>query len=294
MTDSHSPFSHHSLEELTRRALEHLKSLGYRPDSLRHFEHTWRRLRAYAHERGLPDALSEELVDQFLAHYGVPSTAAERRSHHRHLRRATCVLAEIAVHGAVSRRVVSPSRLPTPLREILMQYLGYCMSHLGTRPSTLRSRRQHPEAFLIHAQQHGANAAAAISASHISSFIRSRSHFASKTTALTITTLRSFLRVGFAQGWLPADLSADIPAIRVRPDAKIPSVWTNEQVDALLAAVDLASPLGKRDRVILLLACRLGMRAGDIRMLTLDAIHWSTARITFAQQKTGTTATVLF
>jgi integrase len=30
------------------------------------------------------------------------------------------------------------------------------------------------------------------------------------------------------------------------------------------------------------------MRAGDVRTLTLDAIHWPTSRITFAQQKTGT------
>jgi integrase len=29
------------------------------------------------------------------------------------------------------------------------------------------------------------------------------------------------------------------------------------------------------------------MRAGDIRSLTLDAIQWSTARIAFAQKKTG-------
>ena len=89
------------------------------------------------------------------------------------------------------------------------------------------------------------------------------------------------------QGWLPVDLSSDVPTVHVRPDATIPSIWKTEDIDALLAAVDTMSPMGKRDRAILLLACRLGMRAGDIRTLTLDSIQWATARITFAQQKTG-------
>ena len=54
----------------------------------------------------------------------------------------------------------------------------------------------------------------------------------------------------------------------------------------MLAAIDTVSPMGKRDRAILLLACRMGMRAGDIRTLTLDSIHWAATRIAFAQQKT--------
>jgi site-specific recombinase XerD len=88
-------------------------------------------------------------------------------------------------------------------------------------------------------------------------------------------------------GWFAADLSPDVPTVHVRPDATIPSVWKARDVDALLKAVDVVSPMGKRDRAILLLACRLGMRAGDIRSLTLDSLKWASARITFVQQKTG-------
>lgn len=289
MIDSHSRPSHPQLEELTHRAAKHLASLGYKPSSLSHFDTTWRSLCAFAYAHTLPDALSEELLDQFLAHHRVPSAAAERTSHHRHLRRATSVLAEFALHGTVSRRIslISPSKVPTSLRKVLMQYLSYCATHLGARPGTLRVRRQHLEAFLVHAHQLGVEHVVAITPAHISSFIRARCHHAAKTTALTIATLRSFLRVGCVLGWLPTDLSADVPAVHVRPDAKIPSVWTDKEIDTLIAAVDIASPMGKRDRAILLLACRLGMRAGDIRALTLDAIQWPTARITFAQQKTG-------
>jgi site-specific recombinase XerD len=289
MTDVHSPTSHPELEALTRRALKHLESLGYSEKSLGYFELTWQRLHLFAQEQALPDGLSEELLDQFLAHHQVPAAAVERTSFHRHLCRAIGVLAQFAVHGTVARRIMKPAPSPVPaaMQEVMTQYLTYCATHLSARPCTLRGRRQQLEAFLLHAHQHGVDHVAAISGSHLSSFIRTRCHLATKSVALTTSTLRSFLRIGAVQGWLPVDLSADVPTVHVRPDATIPSVWKTEDVDALLSAIDTVSPMGKRDRAILLLACRLGMRVGDIRSLTLNSIHWATARITFAQQKTG-------
>ena len=60
-----------------------------------------------------------------------------------------------------------------------------------------------------------------------------------------------------------------------------------ELVERLLKAVERSSPRGKRDYAILLLASRLGLRLGDIRMLTLDALKWDTAAIEITQSKTG-------
>jgi site-specific recombinase XerD len=289
MIDTHVPSSHPELEELARRALEHLESLGYKPASLRQLKHVWNRLRAFAQERSFPDGISEELVDQFLTLHHVPGIAAERTSYHRLLRRATSALAAFAVHGTIARRLTvrTPFQIAVPLREAQTQYLTYCAAYLHFRPSTLRVQRQHLDAFLCHLHQQGVVRVAEITPCHLSAFIRARCHLSTSSVALSVKTLRSFLRVGFAQGWLPSDLSKDVPSVHMRPDAKIPSVWTETEVDALLAAVDLASPIGKRDRAILLLACRLGMRAGDIRTLTLDAIQWTSSCISFAQQKTG-------
>lgn len=292
MIDTTSPTTLLSLEELTRRAREHLKSLNYATDTLRHYDDAWARLRNFAQAQGLPDLLSEDLVDQFFAKSKVRPTAAERTSTHRLLRRAVTVLSEIATHGAVSRRrsLMAPSSAPRALLEVMTKYFDYGERHLGFRRTTKRVQRQHLESFMIYAHQQGVEGVAEITASHLSGFIRTRSHYATKTTALTVTTLRSFLRIAFAQGWVATDLTGALPRVHVRPDAKIPSIWTEEQVAALLAAVDIASPLGKRDRAILLLACRLGMRVGDIRALTLDAIKWQTGKIVFTQGKTGAIA----
>ena len=65
-----------------------------------------------------------------------------------------------------------------------------------------------------------------------------------------------------------------------------PSVWHPELVAGLLGAVDRSSAKGKRDYAILLLACRLGLRAGDIRTLKLEDLHWDESTIKITQAKT--------
>jgi site-specific recombinase XerD len=289
MIDSKATNTAVSLEELVRRAREHLETLNYAADTLRHYDEAWRRLRAFAKKCGLPDVLSEDLVDRFFAEAKVCPTASERTSTHRLLRRAVTTLTEIGMHGAVSRRrsMIAPSRMPTALLNAITRYLDYGDRHLGLRRTTKRVQRQHLESFMVYAHQQGIDSIVAISAKHLTGFVCTRAHYAMKTTAATIAALRSFLRVAFSQGWIHADLTGALPAVHTRPDAKIPSIWTQEQVAALLASVDVASPLGKRDRAILLLACRLGMRAGDIRELTLDAIKWPSGKIAFTQGKTG-------
>jgi integrase len=85
------------------------------------------------------------------------------------------------------------------------------------------------------------------------------------------------------------DLSPHVPKVRVPRDARIPTVWSPDDVEAILKAVDRSSPKGKRDYAILLLACRLGLRVGDIRGLRLDNIRWDENRIELAQSKTEVT-----
>ena len=94
------------------------------------------------------------------------------------------------------------------------------------------------------------------------------------------------------RGILQKDLSVELRKFRVARDATIPSVWEQELVVRLLEAVDRSSAKGKRDHAILLLACRLGMRVGDIRTLKLDQIHWEDSTIEVAQSKTGVPLTL--
>jgi integrase len=101
-----------------------------------------------------------------------------------------------------------------------------------------------------------------------------------------VSDVRLFLQFLLLKGILHRDLCQVLPKVRVTRDAAIPSVWDPELVVRLLKVVDRSSPKGKRDYAILLLACRLGLRLGDIRTLTLDALNWEAATIEITQSKT--------
>ena len=77
--------------------------------------------------------------------------------------------------------------------------------------------------------------------------------------------------------------------VQARKQTRIPSVWTAEDLEKLIGAIDRGSPIGKRDYAIILLACRLGLRCTDIKHLTMDNFHWEDKELVFVQSKTRTT-----
>jgi len=59
--------------------------------------------------------------------------------------------------------------------------------------------------------------------------------------------------------------------------SSLPRYLPPEEVERVIASCDVSSPVGKRDRAILLLLARLGLRAGDIVQLRLRDIDWKGA-----------------
>jgi integrase len=74
--------------------------------------------------------------------------------------------------------------------------------------------------------------------------------------------------------------------VKARKQTSIPSVWSKEELTKLIGAIDRASPKGKRDYAIILLACRLGLRCRDIKNLCMADFHWAEKKLCFVQSKT--------
>lgn len=93
-----------------------------------------------------------------------------------------------------------------------------------------------------------------------------------------VGSVRCLLRWALSTGRLDRDMSAGIlkPAGTKR---SVPRGVHAEQVAALLAACDLATPIGARDRALILILVRLGLRAGEAARLMLDDIDWVTGQV---------------
>jgi integrase/recombinase XerD len=93
------------------------------------------------------------------------------------------------------------------------------------------------------------------------------------------TALRMFLRFLIAEGKCSADLYAAIPGLAHWRLSTLPQYLQEEEVERIISSCDPNSPVGRRDRAILLLLARLGLRAGDIVQLHLGDIDWENAVI---------------
>ncbi len=283
--------SNDELEILVSSTLKHMKNLGYAPRTLCDYNSMWRTFLDFSRTTD-QDRFTVELAQKFLVKQGVPVDNPEIQINHkgRHFRVAMRILTEFYLYGFFQRcqQHTANVKLSAQMEGVLNKYIEFCRDPLRLSPRTLRGRKRKIMMFLHFLESQNLKSIADIQPAFLSEFIGSQSHFSPRTLRDVTVNLRLFLRYLCMQGYISSDLSYQVPKIRFRQDTRIPSVWSKEDVESLLAAVDRSSSIGKRDYAILLLAARLGMRVGDIRELRIENLHWDAARIEITQAKTGT------
>jgi integrase/recombinase XerD len=93
------------------------------------------------------------------------------------------------------------------------------------------------------------------------------------------TALRTFLRFLIAEGHCASGLDGAIPVLAHWRLSTLPRYLAEADIERVIASCDRTAPVGMRDRAILLLLARLGLRAGDIVHLRLSDIDWAGAWI---------------
>jgi len=95
---------------------------------------------------------------------------------------------------------------------------------------------------------------------------------------LRLTVLRSFLRFAFIRGKTKTDLSAAVPRVPRWAPVTLPKFIPAQQVHRLIRAASARAD-GGRDRAVLLLLARLGLRAAEVAALTLDDVNWDAGEV---------------
>ncbi len=280
------------LNELIEATLEHMRGQGYSLTYLQCCRSVWRNFQQFLGESS--DGCSEDDIVRFLISRGVRDDSSRLNTGQRVVRSVMRILREFARYGCHRRRCCSSHKLQlsSSFLALLQEYETSCGEERCLRPRSLRCRRWDITRFLHFLESNGVHDVGALSPRNLTDFISSQLHYAPKTVARIVSDLRSFLRFLYLRGSLHEDISPSVPKVRIRRDARIPSVWSNKDVEAILAAVDRTSPKGKRDYAILLLACRLGLRVGDIRRLRLEHLDWHKDCIQVQQAKTGVAVTL--
>jgi integrase/recombinase XerD len=165
---------------------------------------------------------------------------------------------------------------------LLIAFCDWMQTHRGVSAVTLINYRRPLLAFLKTLGEDPAQ----YDARALRTFILDQSKGHGVSSAKTVvTTVRAFLRFLIAVGHCSPKLAYAIPTIACWRFASLPRYLSAEAIERMLASCELTIPMGRRDRAVLLLLARLGLRAGDVAALRLNDIDWRAGTI----QVTGKT-----
>lgn len=97
--------------------------------------------------------------------------------------------------------------------------------------------------------------------------------------------LTFYLAWVYKKGIIHEDLSRLIPKVKRNPPV-LARVWSNEEIDRILAVIDTSNPVGKRNYAIFLIAARMTLRISDVVCLCFSSIDWRKKQFSICQEKT--------
>jgi len=167
-----------------------------------------------------------------------------------------------------------PSSVPTPA--LVAAFCDWFRTHRGVKEPTLRQYARDATDLLRTLGED----AGQWSAKDVRDFFLERaSQCGMATTQALITSLRAFLRFLSFRGESRGDFALAIPAMAHWRLARLPRCLSTSEVNRLVAACDGTDPRRLRDRAIILMLARLGLRAGDVARLCLTDIDWNSGTL---------------
>ncbi|TWP33039.1 tyrosine-type recombinase/integrase [Leekyejoonella antrihumi] len=278
-----------SIGEVIARADAAMDGLGHAPSTRMQYRWAWSQFDKFcAAQHGVvfSDAAADAFLDFVTDEFRV---GRFKQWKYKLLRKATLVLGEVAATGSYSWSVARAAGindgLDARVRPVQQRFEEW-LSGRGLAPATVDLYATVSRKVLGWLPGHGVVDVHRVSAGDISAAVVFLSDsYRPGSMRAALSALRVWCRFVEQDGGHPG-LWRSVPATRVSRSRPV-AVITAAEVDRLVATADPGTPGGLRDRAIVLLAARTGLRPSDITGLRLGDIDWRTARITVTQFKTG-------
>ena len=280
-----------NLEMITEGLKQLLQENNYTPATIRFYEREWSKIQsflteeygntAYDMERGL-----KYLENQygFITKYNDGTLSQQRVQ----LLRVVHMLEDYRLHQVLTRRYYAsknPITLNAYYSDVSADY-SKCLDSMDLSMSTIGHYKGISLVFMDYLQQRKIESTMNITMDTCNSYLKTLAGYSFKTIEQNVCGIRHFLRFLYSTGMLSADYAVKIHMPAVSKSAKIPSAWKLDELKAMLSAIDRNSPIGKRDYAMILLACILGLRIGDIKNLRFHNFNWEGKKLSLIQHKT--------
>lgn len=280
-----------NLEMITEGLKQLLQENNYTPATTRFYEREWSKIQSFlTEEYGNTDYDMERGLKYLENQYGFitkynDGTLSQQRVQ---LLRVVHMLEDYRLHQVLTRRYYAsknPITLNAYYSDVSADY-SKCLDSTDLSMSTIGHYKCISLVFMDYLQQRKMESTMNITMDTCNSYLKTLAGYSFKTIEQNVCGIRHFLRFLYSAGMLSADYAVKIHMPVVSKSAKIPSVWKLDELKAMLSAIDRNSPIGKRDYAMILLACILGLRIGDIKNLRFQNFNWEDKKLSLIQHKT--------
>ncbi len=277
------------LANLVEKAKLELDRVGYSKNYRNSIETEWKKFLAYA-KATKQYYYAEKLAATYLIEtYGIYENVKEPLTRDNLDKiRSIRMLGDVQLHGILLHRYrTSYDNLQTAFFLQSRKNFGKVIEKSGKAPKTKQLYVHDASIFMEYLEVKGFKTFENLSIETINDYIKTLCGYSYKSIALTLTGLRTFITMLENEGHCPSGLEEKIPQAKGRKLSRVPSCWTPEEIQKVLAVIDTANPVGKRNYAMILLSSLLGLRCIDIIRLKLQDIDWINKTLTIIQQKTG-------
>lgn len=272
-------------EEISAKAYEYLKErLSYNYVTIRHYRSRWHPVKEYM-DRCNIEFINPEVCKKFLLELYNGRCHSDLTDNEKLIIKAVSVFCEFIETGSVQRRC-KVRYLDGSIGKSMKEFLAYKHSR-RLNPSTIDKIESHLSSFNFWLSANQIFNVDAIKYPHIIGFLKSLDPKKSALIHDTLRNLRGFFTYLFENKSITENLAVFVPKNNYQKQAKLPSYYTEQEIQQLLTSVDRGTFVGKRDYAILVLAVHLGLRASDIARLQFNNLQWLQSKISITQFKTG-------
>ena len=255
---------------------QELRAIGFAREHARNQLRGAAHLCVWAERQGVQvEGFGEEFVSRFRLHLPECQCPGPERGRSAPIAGWALRFVEHLRRIGILPPVITDQECPCPV--LLHDFLAWMRQHRGVGEATLGQYEYHLADLL------GClgNDPSSFTAQKLRDFVQqqSRNYSSRGGTKRLFTAVRMFLRYLTVDGRCPAGLNYALPPLAGWSQQAVPNHLPAEDVESLIAACDPADKVGTRDRAILLLLARLGLRAGDVASLRITDISWPQATI---------------
>ncbi|MDB4971835.1 MAG: putative integrase/recombinase [Myxococcaceae bacterium] len=177
--------------------------------------------------------------------------------------------------SAATRKTRSQS-----IASVEKRYEKYLVEERGLSSGTVHTYWWYVRGFLRHCGDGKDVTVSAIRRPQIDTYVRATARrISTRGVQVTTSSIRSFLRFAFLHNLMPIDLSTAVMSARSWRQAQLPRYLPAPSVERVIDSCDRTKAQGRKERAILLLMARLGLRAKEIHQVKLEDFNWSSGEL---------------